>query len=161
MKKLFALSIFLFLLSGTVFAETVEISWEQKQIDLSSLAGWRVFMGYLPDTTTHTEIIAIEYTGQSPPYVAQKDVAVTGQAGQLVKVYFSIASYSKNGNVTPRVSGKTPDGKDSLEIQIPFGDVSEPFNVIFKIIPQPATLERGAIKKSLNKSKVDFLKPAQ
>ena len=159
MKKLIAL--FCILLAGPVFAETVKISWEQKQVDLSSLAGWRVFMGYLSDVATHTEIIAIEYTGQPPPYVAQKDVAVTGQAGQIVKVYFSIAAYSKNGNVTPRISGKTPDGQDSLEIQIPFGDVSEPFNVIFEIIPQPASLERGAVKKSLSKTKVDFLKPAQ
>lgn len=159
MKKLIAL--FCILLTVPVFAETIEISWEQKQDDLLSLAGWRVFMGYLPDVATHTEIIAIEYTGQPPPYVAQKDVSVTGQAGQLVKVYFSIAAYSKNGNVRGRVPGKTPDGKDSLEIQIPFGDVSEPFNVIFEIIPQPTSLERGAVKKSLSKSKVDFLKQPQ
>ncbi len=137
MKKLMILLILL-VIPISALGETVKMSWRQASADLPSLQEWQVFAGQSSNTATQTKIATVPYTNQSPPFTVTSPVTVTGTPGTRVKYYFSIAAVSRNGISTARVPGKTAAGVDYLEFLIPYGDVSQPFEVIFEIVVSQA-----------------------
>ena len=152
MKKLF-LVVMICLIVSIANAETVKMSWTQNEADLLSLDRWRIYYGLNVDT--QNILVDIQFSGQTSPYTTTQTIKISGTPGQWIRVYFAISAISKNGKESLKTLGKTASGADSLELQIPFGDINTPQELIIELIVEPSKAkERGAPKKPI----VDALK---
>jgi len=136
MKRLLALTLtILFLMVGSVLAETLTFEW--RQTDLTNLREWKLFWGDASGGP-YTELSTIAYDGGSGPiYSSPADVNVTGDQGTNIVKYFVLIAC---GDV-PQEGGSTEYmcSEDSNEVNysfwIPAGMFSVP--VEFRIIPNP------------------------
>lgn len=119
-------------------AESAKITWKQTAADLPYVKEWVVFVGDAANPTT--ELARITYDGSgAASYTSILPITVTGAPGTKVRKYFSLASVSKNGNMTAKVAGSTAatGGLAYLEFTVPYPDVSVPFEVIILVVGTP------------------------
>jgi hypothetical protein len=128
----------IFFAATVVAVESAKITWKQPAASLPYVQEWVLFVGDTANPTTEQARIPYDGSGAAS-YTTSIPITVTGTPGAKVKKYFSLASVSKNGNMTAKVAGMTAvsEGLDYLEFTVPYPDVAVPFEVIIQIIGTP------------------------
>ncbi len=108
----------------------ISMVWQHEPADYPHLDKFKIFAGQTKETAT--EVKEVKYEGQQP-FSTTINLSVSANPGDIIRYYFALQSFSKTGNPTNKVFGKTASGAEFLEFVIP-KDVADPFNVIIKIV---------------------------
>lgn len=135
-KMLLVLGVLLFLCLPVFAAdESITLQWEQAVTDLPNLQGWNFYVGD-QNGPPWTKFANMPYTTGNGPWTVDASLTITGAPGSTVKKYFAATAVNKDGVESTFATGQPATTEVTKEWKIPWGSVTQPFNLMIKVIVQ-------------------------